>query len=90
MTANPDFDDPIQLWPQADLGVLRNNRREPPVLPVEVFGEFWGELITDAAAGASAPVDYTGCTLLACAATWLDTPAGCRRGRIGMSLLFYG
>jgi hypothetical protein len=69
MTANPDFDDPIQLWPQADLGVLRNNRREPPVLPVEVFGEFWGELITDAAAGASAPVDYTGCTLLACAAT---------------------
>jgi len=33
MTANPDFDDPMQLWPQADLGVLRNNRREPPDLP---------------------------------------------------------
>jgi hypothetical protein len=69
MAANPDFDDPIHLWPQPDLGVLRINRRELPVFPVEVFGEFWGELITDAAAGASAPVDYTGCTLLACAGT---------------------
>ena len=69
MAAHPDFDDPIHLWPHPDLGVLRNNRREPPVFPVEVFGEFWAEWITVAAAGVSAPVDYTGCALLASAAT---------------------
>jgi hypothetical protein len=69
MTAHSDFDDLIHLWPQPDLSVLRHGRREPPVFPIEVFGEFWGEWISVAAAGASAPVDYTGCTVLVCAAT---------------------
>jgi Protein of unknown function (DUF3987) len=69
MTVHPDFDDPIQLWPVPDMGVLQQGRREPPIFPIEVFGEFWGEWITIAAAAASAPVDYTGCALLACAST---------------------
>jgi Protein of unknown function (DUF3987) len=67
MAVHPDFDDPIHLWPLPDMGVLRNNRREPPAFPIEVFGEFWGDLIATMAAGASAPIDYTGCAVLAVA-----------------------
>src|SRR6478672_408743 len=69
MVSQPDFDDPVQLWPQPDMSVLRHGRREPPVFPLEVFGNFWSEWIIVAAAGSSAPVDYTGCTLLASAST---------------------
>jgi hypothetical protein len=65
MASQPDFDDPVKLWPAPDMGVLRHNRRAPPVFPKEVFGPFWSEWITVAAAGAAAPADYTGCTLLA-------------------------
>jgi hypothetical protein len=69
MAVHPDFDDPIHLWPLPDMGVLRNNRREPPAFPIEVLGEFWADWVTVAAAGASAPIDYTGCSLLASAST---------------------
>src|SRR5690349_17169170 len=67
--AQPEFDDPITLWPQPDMGVLRHNRRAPPPFPIEVFEPFWSEWVTVAAAGASAPVDYTAAALLASAAT---------------------
>src|SRR5690242_19815029 len=69
MAVHPDFEDPINLWPVPDLGVLRNNRRQPPSFPVEVYGKFWGDWITAVAAGASAPVDYTGCALVTAGAT---------------------
>src|SRR4051812_16289556 len=55
-------------WPEPDMSAARQNRRDPPVLPVEVFGPFWSEWIADAAEGASAPVDYVAGPLLATAA----------------------
>jgi len=69
VSAHPDFEDPINLWPPPDLTVLRQGRRAPPEFPIELFEGFWRDWITLAAAGASAPVDYTGCSLLACSAT---------------------
>jgi len=65
MAANPDFDDPITLWPQPDLGVLRNNRREPPVFPIEVCEREWSAWILQAAKAAACPVDYVMAPLIA-------------------------
>ena len=68
MVVIPDID-PVQLWPQPDTAVLRHGRRPPPAFPLEVLGPFWADWVTAAAAGASAPVDYTAATLLAAAST---------------------
>jgi len=68
MVSHPDFDDVSKLWSQPEMSVLRQGRREPPELPIEVFGPFWSEWLRLAAAGASAPLDYTASALLACAA----------------------
>jgi len=47
------------------MGVLRQHRREPPVLPIGVFGAAWGEWIRIAAEAAACPPDYVAAPLLA-------------------------
>jgi hypothetical protein len=64
--ANPADDDPVELWPQPDMGVLRLNRREPPALPLDAFGP-WAKWITEAAEAAACPVDFVAAPLLASA-----------------------
>jgi hypothetical protein len=51
-------------WNKPYLGVMRQNRREPPELPIEVFGEAWGRWLLDAAAAAACSVDYVAAPLL--------------------------
>ena len=48
------------------MAVLRLYRREPPELPLDVFGA-WGLHIVAAAKAASCPVDYVAAPLLASA-----------------------
>jgi hypothetical protein len=56
-------------WDEPDMGVLRLRRRPPPALPIELFGDRWGEWIANAAAAAACPVDYVVAPLLASAST---------------------
>ena len=51
MACDSDVDDhePVYLWPQPDMGVLRLNRRPPPGLPLRVFEPAWEEWIVTAA-----------------------------------------
>jgi Protein of unknown function (DUF3987) len=56
-------------WGEPDMGVLRLRRRPPPPLPLEVFGETWGQWLLDAAAAAACPVDYVVAPLLSSAST---------------------
>jgi hypothetical protein len=51
-------------WADPDMGVLRLRRRDPVPLPVEVFGDSWGQWIIDAASAASCPPDYVALPLL--------------------------
>src|SRR5579871_2844532 len=55
--------------PDPDMSILRQGRRTPPVLPLEVFGNGWGAWLQDAAEGAGAPRDYVAGQLFATAAT---------------------
>ena len=57
-------------WPEPDLSLLRRGRRQPPPLPLDVFGP-WADWIKDAAAGAGAPVDYVVCPLLVAISTMI-------------------
>jgi hypothetical protein len=59
--------EPPSEWPDPDLSILRPNRRPPPVLPLSVLGGRWATWVEDAAASASAPVDYVVAPLLAAA-----------------------
>jgi hypothetical protein len=59
--------EPASEWPDPDLSIRRLNRRPPPVLPLCVLGERWATWVEDAAASASAPVDYVVAPLLAAA-----------------------
>ena len=52
-------------WPDPDLGILRPNRRPPPVLPLWVLGDRWATWVEHAAESAAAPVDYVVAPLLA-------------------------
>jgi hypothetical protein len=67
---------------EPDMGVLRLRRRDPPRLPIEIFGDAWGQWIIDAAAAASCPPDYVALPLLASAsalighARWAQATAG--------------
>lgn len=54
-------------WGEPDMGVLRLHRRLPPPLPLEVFGQPWGDWITGAARAAACPLDYVAAPLLASA-----------------------
>ena len=53
-------------WPDPDLSVLRQHRRAPPVLPIDMFGA-WGDWIVDTAEAAACPADYVMLPLLASA-----------------------
>lgn len=55
-------------WPAPDRSILSAGRTTPPVMPVDVFGNLW-QLVVDLAAGAGAPVDYVGASVLAVAAS---------------------
>jgi hypothetical protein len=55
--------------PQPSLAVLTRNTAPCPKLPLAAFGPFWAQWVTDAAAGANAPPDYTALPLLALAST---------------------
>src|SRR4051794_15456566 len=52
-----------------DMSVLRLGRRPPPELPLQVFGDVWGNWIKEAAEAAAAPVDYVALPLLAAASS---------------------
>jgi hypothetical protein len=52
-------------WRDPDMSVLRLRRRPSPALPLQVFGDKWGQWIADAAAAASCPPDYVALPLLA-------------------------
>jgi hypothetical protein len=54
-------------WPDPDLSVLQPNRRPPPKLPLDIFGDRWARWIEDAAEAAVAPADYVVAPLLAAA-----------------------
>lgn len=58
---------PASEWPDPDLSVLRPNRRSPPKLPLDIFGDRWAQWIEDAARSAVAPIDYVVAPLLAAA-----------------------
>jgi hypothetical protein len=60
----PDED---ESWGEPDLGVLRLQRRDPPTLPLEVFGPAWRDWIAEAASAAACPPDYVAAPLLATA-----------------------
>lgn len=51
-----------------DLSMLRQGRRKPPQIPLELFGTAWSNWVSAAAEGAGAPVDYVVGTLLAATA----------------------
>ena len=84
MACNSDVDDhePVYLWPQPDMGVLRLNRRPPPGLPLRVFEPAWEEWIVTAAKAAACPTDYVAAPLLASAsslighARWAEATPG--------------
>ena len=69
-------------WTAPDLSVLRLNRRPPPTLPLEVFGQAWASWIETTASAAACPVDYVAAALLASAsalignARWAQATAG--------------
>ena len=56
---------PSDSWPDPDLTILVAGRREPPELPLEVFGDFWGDWIAGHAKNRSVPADYVAGALLA-------------------------
>jgi hypothetical protein len=56
---------PHDLWPEADMEVLRLHRRPPPKLPIEVLGPAWARWLSTAAAAAVCPPDYVAAPLLA-------------------------
>ena len=56
-------------WGDPDMSVLRLNRRPPPTLPLEVFGDVWGPWIIATAEAAGCPPDYVASPLLALVST---------------------
>lgn len=52
-------------WPRANLEIGNEIRAEAPTFPLRFLGEFWADFVTEAAAGACAPVDYVATPLLA-------------------------
>jgi hypothetical protein len=53
------------LWAMPDMGVLRLHRRQPPQLPMPVFGPQWAEWIGTTAETAACSPDYVAAPLLA-------------------------
>jgi hypothetical protein len=75
-------DPPLAPWGDPDMAVMRLNRRPPPPLPMQVFGDAWTKWMTAAAEAAGCPVDYVAAPLLAAAsalignARWPQATAG--------------
>ena len=67
-------------WGEPDMGVLQLRRRPPPALPLEVFGETWGQWLTDAAAAAACPTDYVVAPLLASVSTLIGNARWAQAG----------
>jgi hypothetical protein len=63
-------------WPAPDMSVLRESRRDPPPLPLDVFGP-WAEWINASAEGAACPVDYVAASLLAGASALIGNARWC-------------
>lgn len=61
-----DAPDP-SAWDSPDLSLLGTGRRPAPAFPTALLGPFWRLWSERRSAAASAPVDYVGCALLACA-----------------------
>jgi hypothetical protein len=51
-------------WAAPDMSVLKEGRRQPPELPLDVFGPFWAMWVAATAEGCSAPRDYVATGLL--------------------------
>lgn len=51
-------------WANPDRSLLADNLSAAPTFPSELLGEFWAEWCEEVAAGANAPVDYVGASLL--------------------------
>ena len=69
------------LWGEPDMGVLRNHRRTPPPLPLEVFGAAWRQWIEGAAASAAAcPPDYVALPLLSAASALIGNARWAQAG----------
>lgn len=65
--AKPNRVDPNAAWDDPYLGVLELRRRRAPRFPIGVFGENWGQWLSDAADAAACPVDYVAMPLLSSA-----------------------
>jgi hypothetical protein len=61
----PDKD----AWGEPFMDVMRLRRRDPPELPLKVFGEAWGDWIVNTAEAAACPVDYVVAPQLASVST---------------------
>ena len=73
---------PGSKWGEPDMSVMRENRRPPPRLPLEVFDGAWANWIATAARAAGCPPDYVMAPLLASAsvlighARWVQATSG--------------
>jgi Protein of unknown function (DUF3987) len=56
-------------WGEPYMEVLRLRRRDPPELPLKVFGKVWSQWLLNAADAAVCPVDYVVAPLLASVST---------------------
>ena len=45
-------------WPEPDLSILSHQRLDPPALPLNVFGPYWSQWISDQAEAKSCAPDY--------------------------------
>jgi hypothetical protein len=52
-------------WGEPDMSVMRQRRRQPPTLPLNVFGAKWSPWIADAAKAAACSPDYVALPILA-------------------------
>ena len=67
-------------WGKPFMDVMRLRRRPPPVLPIKVFGDPWGNWIVNAAEAAACPPDYIAALLLASASTLIGHARWARGG----------
>jgi hypothetical protein len=67
-TAKPNGAD-ARGWSAPDMSVLRLRRRDPPMFPIEVLGDKWGQRTVDIAKAAACPPDYVALPLLASTST---------------------
>ncbi|WP_232474043.1 DUF3987 domain-containing protein [Sphingomonas sp. MA1305] len=59
------------------MSILTGGRTTPPTMPTEIFGSLWA-LVRDLAAGAGAPAEYVGVSILAVAASLIGAKRAVR------------